>query len=182
MPLSIGVALGAEEGGARGGLSSGPCAGVAPEGQQFVRSDAAGLHRGAGFLPEYLELMAHLGMKPRTMAIGKKEQNGTVEAQSESTVARVVAAWNLPAWTPLIGGWWKVYIMHKENSRRQVRLQKELAVMKPLPVTRLPEYREVPVRVSRNSTISVMHNIYSAHLFVGHNSTSNGHSGICYTR
>jgi hypothetical protein len=26
-----------------------------------------------------VELMAHLGMKPRTIAIGKKEQNGTVE-------------------------------------------------------------------------------------------------------
>jgi hypothetical protein len=32
--------------------------------------------------------------------------------------------------------------------------------MKPLPVTRLPEYREVLVRVSRNSIINVMHNIY----------------------
>jgi hypothetical protein len=33
--------------------------------------------------------------------------------------------------------------------------------MKPLAVTRMPEYREQVVRVSRNSTINVMHNIYS---------------------
>jgi hypothetical protein len=56
---------------------------------------------------------------------------------------------------------WLVEGLAKENSRRQVRLQEELAVMKPLQVTRLPEYREAPVRVSRNSTINVMHNIYS---------------------
>jgi hypothetical protein len=56
---------------------------------------------------------------------------------------------------------WLVGSLHKENSRWQVRLQDELAVMKPLPVTRLPEYREVLVRVSRNSTINVMYNIYS---------------------
>jgi hypothetical protein len=42
-----------------------------------------------------------------------------------------------------------------------VRLQEEFAVMKPVPVTRLPEYREVSMRVSRNSTLNVMHNIYS---------------------
>ncbi len=34
------------------------------------------------FNREYLELMAHLGMKPRTIAVGQKEQNGTVEAQN----------------------------------------------------------------------------------------------------
>jgi hypothetical protein len=37
---------------------------------------------GRKFLPEYLELMAHLGRKPGTTAIGHKEQNGTVEAQN----------------------------------------------------------------------------------------------------
>jgi hypothetical protein len=56
---------------------------------------------------------------------------------------------------------WLVESLAKENSRRQVRLQEELAVMKPLPVSRLPEYREAPVRVSRNSTIKVMPNLYS---------------------
>jgi hypothetical protein len=59
------------------------------------------------------------------------------------------------------GRLWLVESLSKENSRRQMRLQEELAVMKPLQVTRLPEYREVPVQVSRNSTINVMHNLYS---------------------
>jgi len=39
---------------------------------------------------------------------------------------------------------WLVESLTKENSRRQARLQEELAVMRPLQVTRLPEYREVP--------------------------------------
>jgi hypothetical protein len=56
---------------------------------------------------------------------------------------------------------WLVENLAKENSRRQVRLQEELAVMKPVRLSRLPEYREVPVRVSCNSTINVLHNIYS---------------------
>jgi hypothetical protein len=116
-------------------------------------------------LPEYLELMAHLGMKPRTTAIGKKEQNGTVEAQNGAFKRylnqRLQGRGSLEFASVDAFDRWLVESLHKENSRRQVRLQEELAVMKPLPVTRLPEYREVPVRVSRNSTINVMHNIYS---------------------
>ncbi|HZC02276.1 MAG TPA: IS21 family transposase [Gammaproteobacteria bacterium] len=120
---------------------------------------------GRAFLPDYLELMAHLGMKPRTTAIGQKEQNGTVEAQNgtfkrylnqrlQTRGSREFAS------VDAFDGW-LVENLAKENSRRQVRLQEELAVMRPLQVSRLPEYREVPVRVSRNSTINVLHNIYS---------------------
>ena len=120
---------------------------------------------GRRFLPDYLELMAHLGMKPQTTAIGQKEQNGRVEAQNgafkrylnqrlQARGGRELA--NVDAFDG-----WLVESLAKENSRRQVRLQEELAVMKPLPVSRLPEYREAPVRVSRNSTIKVMPNLYS---------------------
>jgi hypothetical protein len=120
---------------------------------------------GRKFLPEYLESMAHLGMKPRTTAIGQKEQNGTVEAQNGAFKRylnqRLQARGSREFATVDTFDEWLVESLHKENSRRQVRLQDELAVMKPLPVTRLLEYREVLVRVSRNSTINVMHNIYS---------------------
>jgi Mu transposase-like protein len=120
---------------------------------------------GRAFLPEYLELMAHLGMKPRTTAIGKKEQNGTVEAQNGAFKRyldqRLQARGSRGFATVDAFDEWLVESLSKENSRRQVRLQEELTVMKPLPVTRMPEYREQAVRVSRNSTINVMHNIYS---------------------
>jgi hypothetical protein len=86
-------------------------------------------------LPEYLELMAHLGMKPRTTAVGQKEQNGTVEAQNgafkrylnqrlQTRGSREFAS--VDAFDE-----WLVESLTKENSRRQVRLQEELAVMKP---------------------------------------------------
>jgi len=120
---------------------------------------------GRAFLPEYLELMAHLGMKPRTTAVGQKEQNGTVEAQNGAFKRylnqRLQARGSQEFASVDAFDGWLVESLSKENSRRQVRLQEELAVMKPLPVMRLPEYREQGVRVSRNSTINVMHNLYS---------------------
>jgi Mu transposase-like protein len=120
---------------------------------------------GRAFLPEYLEWMVHLGMKPRTTAIGKKEQNGTVEAQNGAfkryLSQRLHARGSREFASAEAFDDWLVESLAKENGRRGIRLQEELAVMKPLPVSRMPEYREVSVQVSRNSTINVMHNLYS---------------------
>jgi hypothetical protein len=120
---------------------------------------------GRAFLPEYLELMAHLGMKPRTTAVGKKEQNGTVEAQNgvfkRYLSQRLHVRGSREFATVEAFDDWLVESLAKENSRRGVRLAEEFALMKPLPVSRMPEYRELSVRVSRNSTINVMHNLYS---------------------
>jgi hypothetical protein len=49
----------------------------------------------------------------------------------------------------------------QENNRRQARLQDELAVMQPLTVDRFPEFKEVTVGVSQNSTINVLGHLYS---------------------
>jgi hypothetical protein len=88
--------------------------------------------------------MAHLGMKPRTTAIGQKEQNGTVEAQNgpfkrylnQRLQAR--GSREFASVDAFDGG--LVENLAKENSRRPVRLQEELAVMKPReaePLTRV---------------------------------------------
>jgi hypothetical protein len=117
------------------------------------------------FNAEYLDLMNHLGMKPRTIAVGQKEQNGTVEAQHgafkrllgqllrrrESTDFSSEEAFDQ----------WLEKALHKENNHRQTRLQEELAVMKPLTVARLPEFKDLAVWVSQNSTINVLGNLYS---------------------
>ena len=120
---------------------------------------------GRKFLPEYLELMMHLGMKPRTTAVGQKEQNGTVEAQNGAFKRyldqRLQARGSREFAAVESFDEWLVESLCRENSRRGVWLQEELAIMKPVPVARLPEYREVSMQVSRNSTINVMHNIYS---------------------
>ena len=117
------------------------------------------------FNREYLELMAHLGMKPRTIAVGQKEQNGTVEAQNGAFKRFLKQA--------LLGRGshdfaseaafdaWVEGRLHQENHRRQARLQDELAVMQPLTVDRFPEFKELTVAVSQNSTINVLGNLYS---------------------
>lgn len=45
-------------------------------------------------------------------------------------------------------------MLEAANAGRQDRLQEELAVMRPLPPSRLAEYRELSVRVSSQSTIA----------------------------
>jgi transposase InsO family protein len=117
------------------------------------------------FNREYRELMAHLGMKPRTLAVGQKAQNGTVEAQN--------GAFNRFLKQALLGRGssdfvseaafdaWVEGRLHQENHRRQARVQAELAVMQPLTVDRFPEFKQLTVRVSQNSTINVLGNLYS---------------------
>jgi len=117
------------------------------------------------FNREYLELMDHLGMKPRTIAVGQKQQNGTVEAQN-GAFKRFLKQGLLRRGSGEFASeaafeQWLEQSLTQENNRRQARLQDELAVMKPLPVDRFPEFKEVTVGVSQHSTINVLGNLYS---------------------
>ena len=117
------------------------------------------------FNAEYAALMRHLGMTPRTTAIGEKEQNGDIEAMHRAFKRRLeqhlllrgsrdfesVEAWE---------GWLQA-IAVKANVLRSERLTEELAVMRVLDVHRLPEYREEEMRVKQGSTIRVKNNTYS---------------------
>jgi hypothetical protein len=117
------------------------------------------------FNVDYLELMAHLGRKPRTMALGKKEQNGTVEAPhgafkrflNQQLLRRPSRDF---ASETVFEQWLQGRLPH-ENSRCQHRLQEELAGMEPLRVARLPAFKELDVRVSQNSTINGLTKLYS---------------------
>jgi len=118
-----------------------------------------------GFNQEYEDLMNHLGMKPRTIGVGKKEQNGDVEAANGALKRRLgqhlllrgsrdfdsVEAWEA----------WFQDVLVRANRPRQKRLREELAVMRSLSVERLREYKEVDVAVTSWSTIRVKHNAYS---------------------
>jgi transposase len=118
-----------------------------------------------GFNQEYADLMKHLGMKPRTTGVGKKEQNGDVEAANGALKRRLkqhlllrgsrdfdsVEAWEA----------WLQDVLVRANRPRQKRLREELAVMRSLSVERLREYKEVAVVVTSWSTIRVKHNAYS---------------------
>lgn len=118
-----------------------------------------------GFNVEYEELMAHLGMKPRTIAIGASNQNGDVEAFNGVLKRRLEQHLllrghrdfaTLNDYDSFIGT-----VVDRANDSRSAWLAEELATMRALTVARLPRYREVQARVSSNGTIQVLKNTYS---------------------
>lgn len=111
------------------------------------------------FNAEYQALMRHFGMTPRTIEVGEKQQNGDVEAGHRALKKRLEQAL-------LVRGnrdfesrdAWEQFAQHvtdKANRGRQDRLGRELAVMRVVDVTRLPEFVELDVRVTDWSTIRV---------------------------
>lgn len=118
-----------------------------------------------GFNVEYLELMAHWGMTPRTIGIGKSHQNGDVEASNGVLKRRLVQHLLLRGNRDFTSveeyEAWIGTVTEQANRGRSVRLAEELAVMRPLSAARLPRYRERHVRVSSNGTIQVQNNTYS---------------------
>jgi transposase InsO family protein len=122
-----------------------------------------GKHRG--FNEDYKTFIEHLGMTPRTIEVGEKEQNGDVEALNGVLKRRLrqhlllrrsrdfesVEAYEAWLWA----------VLTQANQLRAKRLREDLAAMRELVVSRLPEYTEEEVRVSTWSTIRVKYNAYS---------------------
>lgn len=118
-----------------------------------------------GFNDDYVRLVEHFGMKPRTIEIGEKEQNGDVESLNGALKRRLeqhllmrgdrdfesVAAYEI----------WLGEALEKANGLRSAKVAEELAAMRPLQVARLPEYKEVSVPVTSWSTIRIKYNTYS---------------------
>lgn len=142
--------------------------GRVPEWHQTDNSTAA-THELAtgkrGFNGEYLELMAHLGMKPRTIGIGASHQNGDVEALNGALKRRLEQHLLLrgsrefetvEAYQAWIDG-----VVEQANAPRAARVAEELALMRRLSASRLPRYRELRTRVTSNGTIQVLKNTYS---------------------
>ena len=139
-----------------------------PEFHQTDHSTAAthDLRTGKrGFNQEYADLMDHLGMTPRTTGVGKKEQNGDVEASNGVLKRRLKQHLLLRGSRDFesVDAWeaWLQDVVEQGNRLRDKRLREELAVMRPLSVERLREYNEVDVPVTSWSTIRVKHNAYS---------------------
>lgn len=113
----------------------------------------------------YVELMEQLGMKPRTIEIGEKEQNGDVEA-GNGALKRYVdqklmlrESRDFATHDEYVG--WLFQIFEARNRTRGKRLEEELAVMDPVTASPVPEYTEIRLRVSAGSTIRVKTNTYS---------------------
>jgi hypothetical protein len=118
------------------------------------------------FNQDYLDLMAHLGMKPRTIEVGKKEQNGSVEARNGAfkrmldQQLRLRGSRDFADESEFIS--WLAIQLDRANARRSTRVREELKTMRPLAASRLPEFvvlRGLPV--SSHATINVKENIYS---------------------
>jgi hypothetical protein len=142
--------------------------GCVPQYHQTDNSTAAthDLRTGKrGFNEDYSALMRHLGMTPRTTEVGEKEQNGDVESLNGALKRRleqhliVRRSREFPDVETYEG--WLQGVLEAANRLRQTKLQDELAVMTPLRVDRLAEYREWDVRVSSWSTVRVGYNAYS---------------------
>ena len=117
------------------------------------------------FNEEYLAVMRHFGMKPRTTEIGAKEQNGDVEASNGAVKRRLNQALlvrgsrdfsSVEAWESFVQE-----VLRKANGVRGHRVEEDLAAMRELNVAKLPEYVEEDVMVSEWSTIRVKHCAYS---------------------
>lgn len=118
-----------------------------------------------GFNEEYAALMGHLGMTPRTTGVGKKEQNGDVEALNGVLKRRLRQHLLLRGSADFesleVYECWREEVIAKCNGSRAKKVAEELAAMRPLETSRLAEYREVRVPVTSCSTIRVLYNAYS---------------------
>jgi transposase InsO family protein len=128
----------------------------------------------------YLALLAHYGLRPRTIHVGCPEQNGDVEAANGGLKqalrqhlllrgSRDFAS--LAEYEQFIQ-----QVMTRRNQSRQERLAEELAVMQPLTAEPLGLYQEYRVTVTRGSLIRVQKNVYSVPTsLIGHKVTVHVH-------
>lgn len=117
------------------------------------------------FNEDYLAIMRHFGMKPRTTEIAAKEQNGDVEAANGALKRALNQALlvrgsrdfeSRDAWQAFVDD-----VMRKANHRRGARVAADLTAMRELNVGKLPEFVEEDFRVSEWSTVRVKHCAYS---------------------
>jgi Mu transposase, C-terminal domain len=117
------------------------------------------------FNEDYLALMRHFGMTPRTTEVGAKEQNGDVEASNGALKRRLAQALllrgssdfeSVEEWQAFVDG-----VTRKANGGRGTRVAEDLAAMRELNVARLPEHSEETPTVSSWCTIRVKHCSYS---------------------
>jgi transposase len=113
----------------------------------------------------YRGLLAHYGLRASHNSPGRAHENGDVE-QSHHRFKRAVEQALLlrgrrdfasrEEYTEFLRT-----LLRRRNSLRRERLATELAVLRPLPARRLEDYSVEMVKVTRNSTITVRHNLYS---------------------
>jgi transposase len=113
----------------------------------------------------YLALMSHYGMQPSTNQPGEAHENGDVEQahyrfkEAVDQALRARGSRDFADRASYIA--WLQELVRKRNQTRQLRWTTELDTLRPLPASPLHPCRELPVTVTRFSTIRVLHNTYS---------------------
>ncbi len=121
--------------------------------------------RERGYNEEYLQLLAHYGLEARTIHLSSPNENGDVES-SNGGLKRAVKQHLLLRGSRDFESVeaYEIFlfdIMDKRNARRQVKLDEEIAAMRPLTATPWPQMRELNVRVGQNGILRVGSNGYS---------------------
>jgi hypothetical protein len=142
--------------------------GGAPEYSQTDNSTAATHDLRSGkraFNAGYVALVTHYGMRPRTTGIGEKEQNGDVESLNGALKRDLEQQLLLRGSRDFEGvsayRAWLGEVLRRRNAARGARLETERALLRPLPLRRLPAYRELCCRVGQGSTLRAMGHAYS---------------------
>jgi len=118
-----------------------------------------------GFNAEYLQLMVHFGIEPRSIHLDSPNENGDIESSNGSFKRAVKqhvllrGSCDFESLEDYEAFVWQ--IMEKRNALRSERLAEELAVMRPLTVEPWPQMRELRPRVNRAGIIRVCNNGYS---------------------
>lgn len=137
---------------------------IAADGALEDRSGRPKGRQKRGFNEDYLALMRHYDMQPRTIGIGKSEQNGDVEALNGALKRRLNQHLLVRGSRdfPTVEAWeaWAQGICRSANERRP-KVAEELAAMRPLRVEAFQEFDEIRTRVTAESTLVVKRNTYS---------------------
>jgi len=141
--------------------------GCHPECHQTDQSSAATHDKGGRreFNQDYAAFIAHHGMRPRTIAVKKPNQNGDVEAGNRALVRAIEQKLLLrgsrdfvdqAAYAAFVDS-----VVDEMNEDKGSKLQVELDAMEPVTAAWAPTFKRVDVRVGRQSTIRVDQNTYS---------------------
>lgn len=145
--------------------------GGAPQICQVDNSSTATHHLGKGsgrrdFNERFVGLLSHYGMRPKTIQVGAANENGDVESSHSHLRRYLVDNLGLrPAGSDFDTleeyEQWLSQCLRQRNQRRCKLLKEEMAVLRSLPTSRLPEYEEVDCRVNKYSLVRVGKGSYS---------------------
>jgi len=126
------------------------------------------LRRGSGergFNEEYLSICAHFGITPRTINVGRPQENGSCETSHGHLKRRIKQHLLLRGSADFTSeaeyDVFLVKVLEAANLRRAKRLAEELAAMPERLIEDLPDFRELMVVVRKDSTIRVNKMVYS---------------------